>query len=515
MTFQITNTTTGVATTRTAAVSRYGTASVSWTPSTEGVYTIRAVYGGSTTAAAAASDTITYYATAGSNTLYDIQLPAAPQYGDTITPSLVKWTEGSSTENVTGATFTYHKYLGTGATGTDSRGYEVTGTTVPKGGISNLLPGAYLIKTNVEKDGVTSTISKALTVSKRGITVTVPNFTVSTGEAATIDWAKRLKTIRVTNSDGTECTLDAAYGTAADGYSSLFTLEGNSLPATAGNYDVAVGYTNDTIQSDFLSKYTPTINRSVVTVTTSSYTVTYTAGANGTMTANNISAGSQGFATGASIKKNSKLHFTAAPDDGFQVSKWTVKDVTTGKELTTGFTVGTNTLTLNALSCDLDVTVEFSNQIHKVTFGPDAAGNGKVVATQYDTTLVSGDNVVGGSSVTFTAMPASGYVVKQWSVAKNNGTPAVQRNPDGVTAYTGTTLTLDNIDADTTVTVTFEEAGDPFQVTYSAVERNAAGTDYEPADDVVSFTADGLIGGTAVKGSTVTVSYTHLRAHET
>ena len=64
-----------------------------------------------------------------------------------------------------------------------------------------------------------------------------------------------------------------------------------------------------------------------------------------------------------------------------------------------------NTLTLNALDCALIVTVEFSNETHLVTFGSDTAGNGKVTATQLGTALVSGNPVVGGSSVTFTATP--------------------------------------------------------------------------------------------------------------
>ena len=501
VTFQITNTTTGVATTRTASASN-GTATVTWTPSAEGVYTIRAVYGGSSTAESAASNTITYYATAGTATLYDIELPAAPQYGDTIAPSLVKWTEESSkTELVPNAAFTYHKYLGIGATGADNKGYETTGTSIPSGGISNLLPGDYLIKTTVPAGTENSTITKSLTVSKRAITVTAPSFIVSKENASSVDWNEKLKTIKVTNPDGSTCTLDAAYGTADNGYSDLFTLANNNLPSSVGNYDVVVGYKDDNIQSDFLSKYIPTFKRGVAAVVTDFYTVNYTAGANGALSANNITTGSRSFDTGASIQKNSSLFFLAEPDDGFLVSKWTVKNATTGAVLTTGFTIGTNTLTLNSLSCDLDVTVEFSNETHTLTFGSADADTGTVTATQFGTELVSTDKVVGGSSVNFTATPANGYVVKQWSVAKNNGTPVAQLNPDNKTPYTGATLTLDDIDADTAVTVTFEEAGDPFAVTYSAV-KDQSGSLVE-ANDVVSFTADGLIDGKAVKGSTV------------
>ena len=506
VTFQITNTTTGVATTRTATAGN-GTAGVTWTPPAEGVYTIRAVYGGSTTAEAAASNTITYYATAGPATLYDIELPAAPQYGDTIAPSLVKWTEESSkTELVPNAAFTYHKYLGIGATGADNKGYETTGTSIPSGGISSLLPGDYLIKTTVSVGTENRTITKLLTVSKRAVTVTAPSFIVSKENASSVDWAEKQKAINVTNPDGSTCTLDADYGTAADGYSNLFTLSNNSLPASVGSYDVVPGYKNETIQSDFLSKYVPTIKRGVASVVSDYYTVNYTAGANGTLSANNITAGSRSFDSGASIQKSSALLFLAKPDDGFLVSKWTVKNATTGAVLNSGFTIGTNMLTLNSLNCNLDVTVEFSNETHKVTFGSADASTGTVTATQYGTELVSTDKVVGGSSVTFTAKPESGYVVKQWSVTKNNSTPVVQLNPDNKTPYTGATLTLDNIDADTTVTVTFEEAGDPFNVTYSAVkDQNGS---FVEANDVVSFTADGLIDGKAVKGSTVKLTAT-------
>lgn len=493
VTFQITNTTTGVSTTQMVNADADGQARLTWIPSTAGVYTIKATYAGSTTATAAATNTITYYALENpdATTGYDIELPAAPQYGDTVTAKLIAWSDSGGTREekaVEASAVKASRYV----TEEDFTGYkEVSNWTNGQ----TLVPGDYLITITVGS----TTVSKSLTVAKRAVTVTAPKINndnkLSLDEVTSGGFvlSSHLKDITVSVS------LTGDYGDSANGYEKLFALTGGPQEKT-GNYDIYVGYAenSETQQVDFLSKYIPTFVKSVVTVTTDSYTVTFSPGANGGLKAYNITDSSQPFASGASIARNSGLFFTAVPDSGFAVSKWLVD----GDEVTSdtqGVTINGSDLSIAALTRDITVSVEFSNQVHQLTFS--ATGGGSVTAAQLGTTLSSPANVTGGSSITFTAVPDYGKVVASWSVSTGSGAAQVQTNPDG-SAFTGNTLTLENISADTVVTVTFEPSS-THKVTYSA---------YDPAHPTqsvtgVTLTAEGLDEtGCAQKGSSVTLT---------
>ena len=71
--------------------------------------------------------------------------------------------------------------------------------------------------------------------------------------------------------------------------------------------------------------------------------------------------------------------------------------------------------------------------------------NGTIAATVDDVAINSGDAVVAGKNVVFTAVPAQGYQVKGWTL-KGEAAADNQTN----------TLTVENLAADTTVTVEFE-----------------------------------------------------------
>ena len=89
---------------------------------------------------------------------------------------------------------------------------------------------------------------------------------------------------------------------------------------------------------------------------------------------------------------------------------------------------------------------------HAVTFSV-VGGNGDITAADVTSTgavvrmINSGDQVFEKRNVTFTAVPSAGFQVKEWTV---NGTVVADE--------TGTTLTIENLTANATVTVEFEQS---------------------------------------------------------
>lgn len=163
--------------------------------------------------------------------------------------------------------------------------------------------------------------------------------------------------------------------------------------------------------------------------TTVSYTVTPSAGANGSISPNTV----QTVASGGSVG------FTATPNSGYVVDQWLVG----GSVVQTGGT----TYTVSNVTANKTVQVTFKAVTYSVT--PSAGANGSISPNTVQT-------VASGGSVGFTATPNSGYVVNQWLV----GGSAVQTG--------GTTYTLSNITANKTVQVTFNPATVTYTVTPSA-----------------------------------------------
>ena len=490
VTFQITNTATGAVTTLTDDTDTTGEASVTWTPSVAGVYTIKAVYSGNSTMKPSTSGSATYYALE-SNTAtscYEILLSGELLYGDTVSPVLNMWT-ASSVTTPSGVTFKVYRYNSATRNYVECENWNST----------SLVPGEYRVDALLNSEVVAQ---KVFTVTKRPITISAPALgTISVGTDPGLNG--KAAYIAYKNADGTTYALEEAYR-------QLFTLTGVSSNPPSGNYDISVVYQNSgsATAAEFRSRYQPTFEKSILTVTAEAVTITFSAGENGTVTGYEVGDSTTTGITSSpySISKGGTVLFVpTATATGFTVSKWTIDGTVVTQEAINAGTFGEygtvsltadNSLRVSGVQKNMAVKVEFSNVTHTVSFSYTSGGS--VTATQGSTNLSSPSTVVEGSSVTLTAAPAEGYVVKSWSISRDGGTLAVQTNPDG-TNYTGASLTLDNIDADTTVTVTFESAGTPFQVTCSAVNANGAS-----ADGLVTFTADGLDeNGKAQKGSTV------------
>lgn len=461
VTFEITNTTTGNVTRYTVnKTSGENAVTYEWIPSEAGVYSIVAIYSGNSQTATSRSSAFIYYAKA-EEELYEIEVKDCI-YGDLISPSLKKVTINGSTGSASaenGKSVSYAAYKD----GSSDAESWTSGTI--------LAPGTYRITAAAEGKVLAS---KYITVAKKAITVTAPT------------------------------TLDGKIGFDSfvnnDDYASLFKTEG--MPgdkAAAGVYNVSVAYNEDASdftakQAEFLSKYAPVLRNSMVLVQTGTYTVTYSHGNNGEL------FGYQGgnsvtFESGASIAAGSRVLFSAKPAENYQVSKWTVKsgeqELTEGTDYT--LSNGKKTLTIAALHNNLNVQVEFSNQFYTVSAQGDE--NGSVTATVGG--LVTSNYVLSGTEVTFTAAPKDGYVVKQWTVTRDDKAE-IHKNADG-SDFSGKELKL-TITANTTVSVTFE-ASAQYEVHYSAVKQ----TD---TDTIVplTFETTGLTDGKGEKGSTVTLT---------
>lgn len=128
------------------------------------------------------------------------------------------------------------------------------------------------------------------------------------------------------------------------------------------------------------------------------------------------------------VNKGSNATFTATPNTGYEVNQWFLD----------GFLdqIGGTTYTLTNITADHTINVTF--KVQEFTVNPQAGNNGSITPSTPQT-------VNFGSSLTFTATPNTGFEVNQWLL-------------DGIAVQTGgTTYDLDNITANHTVNVTFQQ----------------------------------------------------------
>lgn len=148
------------------------------------------------------------------------------------------------------------------------------------------------------------------------------------------------------------------------------------------------------------------------------------------------------------IPESNAVTVTAAPAEGYAVKAWRVNGVSVMDH--SAYTVDTENNTLSFTAAGMSnyvVTAEYINASNYViTYS--AGENGTVSAVCGGAAFASGESAVKGSSITFTATPDANCNVKCWLV---DGEVWM----DGTTDFTGTTLTLSNIEAEHTVSVEF------------------------------------------------------------
>ena len=226
---------------------------------------------------------------------------------------------------------------------------------------------------------------------------------------------------------GTEVTFTA---TPAEGYEVYqWTINGQA-PETTTETTKTISITKETNVSVSFKK--------------KEFTVTFTAGENGQIIAKN---GETVISSSDPIAFGTKLTFTATPAEGYEVYQWTIN----------GQAPETTTETTKTISItkETNVSVSFKKKEFTVTF--TAGENGLIIAKNGETVISSGDPIAFGTKLTFTATPAEGYEVYQWTV-----------NGQAPETTTETTKTI-SITKETNVSVSFKKK--EFTVTFTAGEN--------------------------------------------
>ena len=136
---------------------------------------------------------------------------------------------------------------------------------------------------------------------------------------------------------------------------------------------------------------------------TPKYKITFSVdGSNGNLTA---AVDGKTITSGTEVEKGKKVTFTAAPNAGYKVKGWTLD----GKAVN-----GTDNSYQLKIEKAVDVKVSFV-ALHTVTFNVEGE-NGTLKATVNTSEINSGNTVEHGKTVTFTATPTAGYVVKEWKL---------------------------------------------------------------------------------------------------
>lgn len=124
------------------------------------------------------------------------------------------------------------------------------------------------------------------------------------------------------------------------------------------------------------------------------------------------------------------------------------------------------------------------------------SGNGTLIAEVDGSGITSGDNVATGKDVVFTASPNANYQVKEWTL-----------NTVAVLGNTTNTFTLEDLQANSTVTVEFEL----IPVATPTIDPNG-GTFYEPVDVTLETTTVGATIYYTTNGDDPTIASTEYTA---
>jgi len=156
----------------------------------------------------------------------------------------------------------------------------------------------------------------------------------------------------------------------------------------------------------------------------------------GTLTAE---AGGIEITSGDLVLEGADVTFTATPDMGYYLENWKNNDIIVEDHTDETFIV-------ENIQEDIKVTVDFECICHQVVFNV-IDNNGLLTAEVNDTEISSGDEVLEGKDVLFTATPDDEYRLKEWTV-----------NDEILDDYDDLIYEFKGIDDNVKVEVKFEEA---------------------------------------------------------
>ena len=443
--FVITDTATGESFSIAATTDANGTMTMEWTAPTQGVYTIHAAVTADGGYAASSSKTPVYYAALGKDTegknttLYRLLLTengkalgASVEYGADLTLQTQKW--GGAAWTQADETVSYQ------AAAPGAAAADINASYLPQ------TAGQYAF--SAKDSNGRELASAVLTVTPRRLTIR-PAW--DTAPTALLD-------IRLDFEGALE--RDSAALTNSLTVSDI--NEYFSNPDRTGVFTFAPQWGQSEDSRRLQSAYSVTLLTASLRREAGAAPVYYQVAATGHGTIfGSYGSNQTNFSSGEHRKQGEPLVFQANPETGYQVSRWLVNgtEVGEGSPYRIGATTGlaTQTLSIDAFNIardarggQLKVEVEFANQFSVIHYS--AGEKGSVTArTGGGSTIANNAKVTYGSSVIFTAVPQSGYMVEKWTV---NGTDYTWLGTDK--PYREEELTLFGLDqTEYTVTVSF------------------------------------------------------------
>lgn len=257
-----------------------------------------------------------------------------------------------------------------------------------------------------------------------------------------------------------------------------------------GQYPVLLRFTASS--DDLLKKYIVTLVNGIYTVTGDSYLVLFSSGSNGRL------RGLEGdnkieMTSGNLVSSGRELTFVAMPDEGFTVDYWELN----GEKLI-GYMA--DTYVVDSLNGQINISVYFKPVTSSINFS--AGLNGSITAKFTDGAgqeVLSPVNLDENKSLYLTAVPDEGYVVKQWTLTRNNKS-VVQKYDDGKTVYSEEDFILEDMSVPASIIVEFEQER---LLNISTAVVNDDGTPAIGSSMTVSGNKYNPSSGRAVNGSTV------------
>lgn len=482
-TLTITNTSDGTVSTIVGRTNSSGTDSKTWTAPTAGLYAITTTATGGLT-----SETVYYLAgvqsvedgeTITTETVYTLKSTVGNEnkitsvYGtpidltvqqQTVTKNGNDVTAGSKTEVTGNITYTWRQ-----SGQSESSEKTITDSTFRPEKAGTYIITAYQNYSDTSKR--TKLASTTITVKRKPLELYVTwdkdNSEHTSTEAPDSKSELKVRSAALESGD----TLPSAITAAC----ALYDDKGNRKNVS-GRFEVTIAVNGeDAAVKSLLEKYELNLTKRMLVVKQDTLSVTYRAGEGGSLSASYNSGNlDQKFESGKNIAKNTRLMFDAKSNDGFLVKEWKVNGQSiTGNPkykvteiLSNGKKVGER-LTVATLTEKLDVEVAFSSDSHTIIFSSGEGGE-LTAALKDGGAVTTGQKIAEGANVTFTAAPNTGMSVARWMV---DDKPYCW--PGTTDLYREKTLTLENIEKDHTVSVSFSNAK-THQVTFTYV--NESGT---------------------------------------
>lgn len=462
---------TGYSKSATVQLDEYGTATVTLTLPDNGAYTTEAYYAGSRIFKDASSAEFAFATGDGG---YIIDMPAVVYFGDAVAPVLKHVDEDNNITTVEDASIRYNWSGGSDCQIFPAFGgaiYELT-TSAGDVDVVNYIGTATVSATYDGQTASTTVRSnpRPLVVGVSGIS-DLPTFTADIYDDHVADGGETVWGMELLN--GTTPSAAAIYG--HDTVDELFNLglysnSGQSITSSGtlpgGLYTLSpvwMGspYTDGwgTPYFDVSPFYSVTIVPKDVTVTATTYNLTYSAKEFTSLDGSGITAGtiSKSYPTDerTAYAAGTTLVFSATPYNGFRVKEWYLNGAAQDTSSSSFSTVTTTSAT--------KVEVEFERKDLTIEFKVPDPASGTIVCSSHPM-LSSGTEVQYGATFTFTAQPKEGYHFVEWQyvvLGQKVSYPEGVVNDDGSRSLTitmgGDSVVLNAVFARDSYTLTLDE----------------------------------------------------------